>query len=229
MERFCSAYYKCPSPHFLCSLLSFLLLIFSPPRFCLLLCLLSAPQTLPVQCDSLTYCGTLAAAGYCPKYLGNRALPASERMNQTFDLEAWKARMTTCIQILEGSSVPGCPLPRRTKSRKSVLNRPKGTKRDQPDAAAGGEVPTATCRRKRRCVNQAGPETAEITRPQPGRFQTVTARHRQYRSRSLALPIMSANVSSTKAKEILQRVWSRIVLLRYRTVSIGSAVARIRY
>jgi hypothetical protein len=89
--------------------------------------------------------------------------------------------MTTCVQILEGSSVPGdfevrklldyssvpgCPLPRRTKSREAVLNRPKGTKRDRPDAAAGGEVPTATYRRKRRCVSLAGLETAEITKPQ---------------------------------------------------------------
>jgi hypothetical protein len=62
--------------------------------------------------------------------------------------------MTTCVQILEGSSLPddfevwklldyssvlGSPLPRRTKSREGVLNRPKGTKRDRPDAAAGGE------------------------------------------------------------------------------------------
>jgi hypothetical protein len=102
-------------------------------------------------------------------------------MNQTFDLEAWKARMTTCVQILEGggvpggfevwklldySSVPGCPLPRCTKSREGVPNRPKGTKRDRPDAAAGGEVPTATYRHKRQCVNPATPETAEITKPQ---------------------------------------------------------------
>ena len=47
-----------------------------------------------------------------------------------------------------------------------MRNRPKGTKRDWPDAAAGGEVPTATYRRKRRCVNPAGPETAETTKPQ---------------------------------------------------------------
>jgi hypothetical protein len=99
-------------------------------------------------------------------------------MNQTFDLEAWKARMTTCVQILEGapgdfgawklldSSVSGCPLLRRTKSRKGVLNRPEGTKRGRPDAAAGGKVPTATYRRKRRCVNPARPETVEITKPQ---------------------------------------------------------------
>jgi hypothetical protein len=102
-------------------------------------------------------------------------------MNQTFDLKAWKAHTTTCVQILEGSSVPGdfevwklldyssmsgCPLPWRTKSREGVLNRPKGTKRDQPDAAAGGKVPITTYRRKRRCVNPAGPETAEITKPQ---------------------------------------------------------------
>src|SRR2546423_3205214 len=102
-------------------------------------------------------------------------------MNQAFELEAWKAHMTRWVQILEGSSVPdgfevwklldyssvsGCPLPRRTKSRKGVLNRPKGTKRDRLDAAAGGKVPTATYRRKRRCVNPAGSETAEIIKPQ---------------------------------------------------------------
>jgi hypothetical protein len=75
--------------------------------------------------------------------------------------------MTTCVQILEGSSVPGSPLPRHTKSREGVLNRPKGTKRDRPDTAAGGaRCLTATYRHKRRCVNQAGPETAEITKPQ---------------------------------------------------------------
>lgn len=58
-------------------------------------------------------------------------------MDQTFDLEAWKARMTTCVQILEGSSVLGgsevwkfldyssvlgCSLLRRTKSWKGVHN-----------------------------------------------------------------------------------------------------------
>jgi hypothetical protein len=133
-------------PPFLCSLLSFLLVIFVRLDSALLLCSRPAPQTLPVQCGPLTYCGTLDAAGYYSKYLDNLALPASERMNQTFDLEAWKARMTTCVQILEGSSapdgfevwklldyssVPGSPLPRRTKSRKGVLNRPKGTKRDR--------------------------------------------------------------------------------------------------
>jgi hypothetical protein len=90
-------------------------------------------------------------------------------MNQAFDLEAWKAHMTTWVQILKGSSVPGgfevrklldyssvsgCPLQRRT-SREGVLNRPKGTKRDRLNAAAGGEAPTATDRRKRRCVNPA--------------------------------------------------------------------------
>ena len=112
-------------------------------------------------------------------------------MNQNFDLEAWKARMTRCVQILEGSSVlgdfevwklldyssvPGCPLPRRTKSREGVLNRPKGTKRYRHDAAAGAKVPTD--RRKRRCVNPAGPETAEITKPQAfeqGRIQWATS------------------------------------------------------
>jgi hypothetical protein len=57
----------------------------------LLLCSLPAPQTLPIQCDPLTYCGTLVAAWYYPKYLGNLVLPASERMNQTFNPEAWKA------------------------------------------------------------------------------------------------------------------------------------------
>ena len=86
--------------------------------------------------------------------------------------------MTTCVQILEGapgdfevwklldSSVSHCPLWRRTKSRKGVLNRPEGTKRGRPDAAAGAKLPTATYRRKRRCVNPAGPETVEITKPQ---------------------------------------------------------------
>jgi hypothetical protein len=81
-------------------------------------------------------------------------------MNQTFDLEAWKARMTTCVQILEGSSVPG-----DFEVWKLLLNRPKGTKRGRPDAAAGGKVPTATYRRKRRYVNPAGPEIVEITKP----------------------------------------------------------------
>jgi len=101
-------------------------------------------------------------------------------MDQTFDLEAWKARMTTCVQILEGSSVPGdfeawklldssvsdCPLWRRTKSRKGVLNRPEGIKKGRPDAATGAKVSTATYRRKRQYVNPADPETVEIIKPQ---------------------------------------------------------------
>ena len=74
------------------------------------------------------------------------------------DFEVWK--------LLDYSSVPGCPLPRRTKWREGVLNQPNRTKRDRPNAAAGGKVPTATYRRKRRCVNPAGSETAEITKPQ---------------------------------------------------------------
>jgi hypothetical protein len=84
--------------------------------------------------------------------------------------------MTKCDQILEDSSVPGCPLPRPTKSHEGVLNRPKGTKRDRPDAAAGGEAPTATYRRKRRCVDLAGPGTAEITKPQA--FSLIPREHR---------------------------------------------------
>jgi hypothetical protein len=77
----------------------------------LLLCSLPTPQTLPVQCNPLTYCGTLAAAGYCPKYLGNLALLASERTNQTFDFEAWKARMTTSRIELAQSYTQGHPRP----------------------------------------------------------------------------------------------------------------------
>ena len=153
MERSCSTCYKCPSPLFSVVFSVFYWSFLVRLDSALLLCSLPAPQTLLIQCGPLTYCGTLAAAGYYPKYLDNLALPASERMNQTFDLEAWKARMTTCVQILEGSSVPGdfevwklldyssvlgCPLPRRTKSREGVLNRPKGTKRDRHDAAGGG-------------------------------------------------------------------------------------------
>jgi hypothetical protein len=61
------------------------------------------------------------------------------------DFKVWK--------LLDYSSVPGCPLPRRTKSREGVLNRLKGTKRDRPDATAGGKVLTVTYRHKRRCVN----------------------------------------------------------------------------
>ena len=38
----------------------------------------------------------------------------------------------------------------------------KGTKRDQPDAAAEDKVPTATYRGKRRCVNQATPNPADV-------------------------------------------------------------------
>ena len=53
-----------------------------------------------------------------------------------------------CVQILDGSSVPGCPLLLRTKSREGALNRPKGAKRDRSAAVAGGKVPTATYRRK---------------------------------------------------------------------------------
>jgi hypothetical protein len=181
-------------PPFLSSLLSFLPAIFGHPRFCFSLCSLLARQTFPVRCDLPIDCRTLAAAGYCPKSLRNPAPPASERMNQNFDLKAWKARMARCVQILDDSSVASCPLPRRTKSREGVLKRQfhlqsvhrvvytNGTKRDRPDAAAEDKVPTAPYRCKRRCVNQAGPnpadallstmghcfidETAEIIKPQ---------------------------------------------------------------
>ena len=89
--------------------------------------------------------------------------------------------MTRCVQILDDSTVPGdfeawklldyssvlgYPLLRRTRSREGALNRPKGVKRDRPDAVAGGKVPIATYRYKRRCVNQAGSEVAEITKSQ---------------------------------------------------------------
>ena len=42
--------------------------------------------------------------------------------------------MTTCVQILEGSSVPG-----DFEVWKLLPNRLKGTKRGRPDAAAGGQ------------------------------------------------------------------------------------------
>ena len=88
MERFCSACYKCPSPLFSVVFPVFLWSFSVRLDSALLLCSLPAPQTLSVQCDPLTYCGMFAAAGYYPKYLGNLALPASERMNKNFNLEA---------------------------------------------------------------------------------------------------------------------------------------------
>jgi len=91
VERSCSACYKCPSPLFSVVFSVFFWSFSVRLDSALLLCSLPALQTLPVQCDPLAYCGTLVAAGYYPKYLGNLALPASERMNQTFNLEAWKA------------------------------------------------------------------------------------------------------------------------------------------
>jgi hypothetical protein len=54
----------------------------------------------------------------------------------------------------------------RTKSRKGVFNRPEEIKRDRPDAAAGAKISTAIYRRKRRCANPAGLETAEIIKSQ---------------------------------------------------------------
>jgi hypothetical protein len=110
----------------------------------------------------------LAAAGYCFKCLGNPALSAGEGTNQILTDEAWKAHVTKCVQILNDNNVAGCPRLWRTKSQKGVLKRrfrlqdiyyveyTKGTKRNRPDAAAADKMPTATYRRLRRYVNQAG-------------------------------------------------------------------------
>jgi hypothetical protein len=69
-------------------------------------------------------------------------------MNQIFD--AWRAYMARYIQTLDGGSVAGYSLPSRTKLQEDVLKRhfrhqgirgveyTKETRRDQPDAAAGG-------------------------------------------------------------------------------------------
>lgn len=80
--------------------------------------------------------------------------------------------MTGGLQALDDGSVAGCPLPQRTKLWEGMVKRrvhlqdvhctesTKGPKRDRPDAAAEDEVRTATYRRKRRRVNQAGPNLA---------------------------------------------------------------------
>jgi hypothetical protein len=81
VERFCFTCYKCP-PLLFSVVFSVFFWSFSVRLdSALLLYSLPAPQTLPVQCDPLTYYGTLIAAGYCPKYLSNLALSASERIN----------------------------------------------------------------------------------------------------------------------------------------------------
>src|SRR2546421_12066448 len=54
---------------------------FQPPLILLLLCSLLARQTLLVPYDLLIYCGTLAAARYCLKRLGNPAPLVSDWMN----------------------------------------------------------------------------------------------------------------------------------------------------
>jgi hypothetical protein len=126
------------------------------------------------------YCGTLAAAGYCPVHLGNLALSASERMKQFLDKETWKDHVTRCVQSLDDSSVVGCPLPWCTTPWKGVLRRrfhlqdghcvefSQGTKRDRPDIAAGDKGTSIISHGKRRCVNQASPNLDKALLPTAG-------------------------------------------------------------
>lgn len=113
---------------------------------------------------------------YCLKRL-NLAPSASEWMNQIFDFEAWMADMVRYVQILDGSSVTGCPLPPRTKPRESVRKRhfhlqgvreveyTKGTKGRPVQCCSGDKVPTATYRGKHPRVNRAGPDPADTPPP----------------------------------------------------------------
>ena len=101
-----------------------------------------SPQTLPVQCDPLIYCGTLAAAEFCPVCLGDPALSASEQMMQFPDKEVWRDHVTCCVQKLDDYSMAGCLLPWCTTLWEGALKRQfhlqdvhcveftKGTKRD---------------------------------------------------------------------------------------------------
>jgi hypothetical protein len=84
VERSCSACYKCPSPLFSVVFSIFYWSFLVRLDSALLLCSLPAPQTLPVQCGPLTYCGALAAAGYYPKYLDNLALPGQRADESDF-------------------------------------------------------------------------------------------------------------------------------------------------
>jgi hypothetical protein len=98
-------------------------------------------------------------------------------MNQIFDFEGWMADMVRYVQILDGSSVTGCPLPPRTKPRESVRKRhfhlqgvreveyTKGTKGRPVQCCSGDKVPTATYRGKHPRVNRAGPDPADTPPP----------------------------------------------------------------
>ncbi|CAI6342310.1 unnamed protein product [Periconia digitata] len=69
---------------------------------------LNKPETIPTQCNPLTYGGTLAAPGFCPDCLGNESLPPEIRMQQFLETAEWKDHIHN--QHSEDSKSLLCPL-----------------------------------------------------------------------------------------------------------------------
>ncbi|WQF80676.1 hypothetical protein CDEST_05690 [Colletotrichum destructivum] len=76
---------------------------------------LARPETLPVQCDPLTYGGVLATAGYCPLCMSGSSLEPEARLRQFLDRGPWKAHVQshyeTYVQSADGGEHLICPHP----------------------------------------------------------------------------------------------------------------------
>ncbi|KAH0541585.1 hypothetical protein FGG08_003933 [Glutinoglossum americanum] len=91
---------------------------------------LDKPETLPVQCDILTYCRTIATAGFCHFCLFDLNKPATERMHQWVHSQTWTDHVNAHFQELklghpseqEGGKALECPDPRCVGAFDSIQN-----------------------------------------------------------------------------------------------------------
>jgi hypothetical protein len=72
---------------------------------------LNQQESVPMQCDPLTYGGALATAGYCPFCLGNAKLPASRRMQQFLERDPWTSHVRGHVDGLGDVDSVRCPHP----------------------------------------------------------------------------------------------------------------------
>ncbi|KND89402.1 hypothetical protein TOPH_06078, partial [Tolypocladium ophioglossoides CBS 100239] len=76
---------------------------------------LACPETLPVNCDPLTYGGVLATAGYCVLCMADLSLAPEVRLRQFLDRGSWRDHVyrhyQTYVQSVEDGKPAACPHP----------------------------------------------------------------------------------------------------------------------
>ncbi|KAI9776699.1 MAG: hypothetical protein M1839_009426 [Geoglossum umbratile] len=184
---------------------------------------LDKPETLPVQCDILTYRRTIASAGFCHFCLFDPNKPATERMHQWVHSQTWTDHVNAHFQELklersseqEGGKALECPDPRCVGAFDSIQNLQfhfqdihciptvRETRRAWQDAKTGGRIGRRKRPRRRDCCSPGFGESYNPAKPldsSPLKGNTPLATERA----------MDETMTGTEMPDILEKIDPRL-------------------